>query len=185
MNPAQPPMQQNIDLIKFDEVEIIKDNRPINNGQNKNINNVENLHAEKKPSLEKIIEEGSKIIEEGSDIDKNDEEEKIKKKLKELKYSLTFLEDGDGEEDESILNESSYISRNNTRFISEIKDALKELNNLKRKDREKEKERRERERKEKEKEREKKEREKKEKEKKEREKKEREKEKEKVINNNI
>ena len=60
MNPAQPPMQQNIDLIKFDEVEIIKDNRPINNGQNKNINNVENLHAEKKPSLEKIKEESEK-----------------------------------------------------------------------------------------------------------------------------
>ena len=139
---------------------------------------------------EKIIDDkGSIFMEEGNDKDKNDEEENVKKKLKELKYSLTFIDDGDGEEDESLLNESSYISRNNTRFISEIKDALKELNNLKREDREKEKERKEKERKERErKERERKEKEKqkekKEKEKKEKEKKEKEKEK-KEINNNI
>ena len=129
---------------------------------------------------EKIIDDKeSIIIEGGNDKDKKDKEENVKKKLKELKYSLTFIDDGEGEEDESIINESSYISRNDTRFISEIKDALKELNNLKKKDREKEKERREKERKEKEKE---KEREKKGKEKIEN--KEREKEKEKEINNN-
>ena len=56
MNSAQPAKQQNIDLIKFDEVEII------------NNKNVENLHAEKKPSLEKINEESEKkeLISNGS-----------------------------------------------------------------------------------------------------------------------
>ena len=55
-----------------------------------------------------------------------------------LKYSLSFMDDGDGDEGESDFNESSYISRNDTRFISENKDALKELNTLKKRERERE-----------------------------------------------
>ena len=57
MNPAQPANSQNIDLIKFDEVEIIK-NDNLNN--NKSNNNVEKISAGKKPSLEKIKEESEK-----------------------------------------------------------------------------------------------------------------------------
>ena len=92
MNPAQPPMQQNIDLIKFDEVEIIKDNRPINNGQNKNINNVENLHAEKKPSLEKIKEESEKkeLIDSSGGSGKKNEGKNNKEKENEEKKSILF-----------------------------------------------------------------------------------------------
>ena len=46
----------------------------------------------------------------------------------------------DGDDDGSQFNESSYISRNDTKFISEIKYALKELNNLKKQEKEKLKE---------------------------------------------
>ena len=63
MNPSQPSNQQNIDLIKFDEVEIIKNNNDLNNNNSNNIindNNNDKLRAEKKPSLEKIKEESEK-----------------------------------------------------------------------------------------------------------------------------
>ena len=81
----------------------------------------------------------NKKLEENFDKDENDEKEgKIIDKSKELKYSLSFMDDGD-DGDESQFNESSYISGNDTRFISEIKDALKELKNLKKEDKEKEK----------------------------------------------
>ena len=63
MKSAQPPTQQNIDLLKFDEVEIIN-----NKNSNNNINNGDNLRAEKKPSLDKIKEESEKkeLISSGS-----------------------------------------------------------------------------------------------------------------------
>ena len=79
--------------------------------------------------------------EEGDDDKKNNEikeendndDEEGNKKFKELRFSLSFMDDGEGEEDESVFNESSYLSRNDSRFITEIKDALKELNDLKKK----------------------------------------------------
>ena len=58
LTPAQPANSQNIDLIKFDEVEIIKNDNGKNNNPN---NNVEKLSAQKKPSLEKIKEEPEKV----------------------------------------------------------------------------------------------------------------------------
>ena len=77
------------------------------------------------------------ISEEENNEGGNDEEKKMKNKLK---YSLSFMDDGDEvDEGESAFNESSYITRNDTRFISEIKDALKELNNLKKQEIEKSK----------------------------------------------
>ena len=72
-------------------------------------------------------------IKEEEDNNKENEEN-TKKKLKELKYSLSFMDDGD--EGESEFNESSYISRNDTRFNREIQDVLKELNDMKKKERE-------------------------------------------------
>ena len=73
-----------------------------------------------------------KLDEIKSEEENNDSEKKNeRRKMNELKYSLSFMDDGDGDEGESDFNESSYISRNDTRFISEIKDALKELNTLK------------------------------------------------------
>ena len=89
----------------------------------------------------------SNISEEEGDDEKNNDKKLVdiendenenNDKLKGLKYSLSFMDDPD-EEDESQFNESSYISRNDTRFISEIKDALKELKDLKKADKEKEK----------------------------------------------
>jgi hypothetical protein len=89
----------------------------------------------------------SNISEEEGDDEKNNDKKLVdiendenenNDKLKGLKYSLSFMDDAD-EEDESQFNESSYISRNDTRFISEIKDALKELKDLKKADKEKEK----------------------------------------------
>ena len=89
----------------------------------------------------------SNISEEEGDDEKNNDKKLVdienddngnNDKLKRLKYSLSFMDDVD-EEEESQFNESSYISRNDTRFISEIKDALKELKDLKKADKEKEK----------------------------------------------
>ena len=81
-----------------------------------------------------------KLDEIKSEEENNDSEKKNeRRKMNELKYSLSFMDDGDGDEGESDFNESSYISRNDTRFISEIKNALKELNTLKKREREKEK----------------------------------------------
>ena len=80
-----------------------------------------------------------KKLEENLDKDENNEEKgKIIDKSKELKYSLSFMDDGD-DGDESQFNESSYISGNDTRFISVIKNALKELTNSKKEDKGKEK----------------------------------------------
>ena len=85
-------------------------------------------------------------IKENDDIkDSNNDDEKKKKKFNELRFSLSFMDDGEGEEEESAFNESSYISRNDTRFISEIKDAIKELNDLKKKEKEKKEKEKERE----------------------------------------
>ena len=67
--------------------------------------------------------------------DEKQEEENAKNNLKELKYSISFMDDGD--EEESEFNESSYISRHNTIFLKEIKDTLNELNNMKKKEKEK------------------------------------------------
>ena len=74
------------------------------------------------------------IIREEKNDNTNDSEEENKNKLNELKLSLSFMDDGD--EPESEFNESSYVSRNDVRFISEIKDALKELKDLKKKEKE-------------------------------------------------
>ena len=90
MNPTQPPIQQNIDLIKFDEVEIIKknnnqtDNNPINNSKNNNINNRENIFEGKKLTYEKINEESEKkeLNDSSGEIDKK--REIMKKKTKKL-----------------------------------------------------------------------------------------------------
>ena len=84
----------------------------------------------------------SNISEEEGDDEKNNDKNlgdiiNDDDKSKGLKYSLSFMDDVD-EEDESQFNESSYISRNDTRFISEIKDALKEIKDLKKADKEKE-----------------------------------------------
>ena len=82
MVPAQPANGQNIDLIKFDEVEIIKNN---NDNTNKENNKVNNLRAEKKPSLENIKEESEKkeLISSSSSKkkgDNNNNEKKIEEK---------------------------------------------------------------------------------------------------------
>ena len=71
----------------------------------------------------------------------NDDEKKnenwgttSKNKKKETRYSLSFMDDDDGE---SEFNESIYLSRNDVKFASEIKDAIRELNALKKKEKEK------------------------------------------------
>ena len=84
MVPPQQANGQNIDLIKFDEVEIIKNN---NDNSNKDNNKVENLRSEKKPSLEKINEEPEKkeLISSGSSNKKKGDNDINEKKIEEKK----------------------------------------------------------------------------------------------------